>query len=71
MAEKMKLALRRSKEAGGAYALHDAVTGEALPGKIEVQIIQQPQDMTKVVVTFNADARTFKGGFVQIERDDG
>lgn len=70
MAEKMKLALRRSKEAGGSYALHDAVTGEPLPGQIEVQIIQQPQDMTKVVVTFEADAR-LSGGFVQIERDDG
>ncbi|OHV13009.1 hypothetical protein [Kushneria phosphatilytica] len=71
MAEKMKLALRRSKEAGGAYALHDAVTGEPLPGQFEVQIIQQPHELTKVVVTFNADARTFTGGFVQIEEDDG
>ncbi|WP_342594526.1 hypothetical protein AAGT95_16700 [Salinicola lusitanus] len=63
----MKLCLRRSKN-GHSYALHDSNTGEILPAQQRVEVIQEPGDLTKVVVTFVADARA--SSRVQIERDD-
>lgn len=68
MAEPLKLALRRTKN-GAAYALHDVATGELVPAQERIEIIQEPGDLTKVVVTFIADSRA--SSRVQIERDDG
>ena len=48
--------LELKRDAMGQLGLHDAETGQPLTGQMEVQVIQQPRDATRVVVTFLADA---------------
>lgn len=47
-----KLLVKRLEN--GRLALHDAETGEVLSGQSKVEIVQEPGDITRCVVTFAA-----------------
>lgn len=65
--ERMKLTVRRTED--GALALHDAATGCSLPAQTRVDIIQDPGELTEVVVRFVADPRSTAA--LSIEVSDG
>ncbi|SDW17131.1 hypothetical protein SAMN05443545_101285 [Aidingimonas halophila] len=60
-----RLVLRRSQD--GQVALHDAETGEMLESQAHVELIQEPFEVTKVVVTFLAAGN----GGITLDLNDG
>lgn len=63
--ETRKLVVRRDKR--GQLCLHDAETGQMISGQARLQIDQQPNEPTMVVVRLFADPRM--GGAVRIEAE--
>lgn len=43
------------KRQGNHVCLHDAFSGEVLAGQARVQLIQEPNEVTRLVVEFNCD----------------
>ncbi|URD41449.1 hypothetical protein M6G63_18670 [Pseudomonas sp. BYT-5] len=43
------------KREGMHVCLHDAFSGEVLAGQTKVQLIQEPGEVTRLVVEFNCD----------------
>lgn len=66
--DKRKLVLKRTDNKAKALVLHDAQTGEILVGQQSLQVIQEPNELTRIVVTFVADKRS--SDRVDIQCDD-
>lgn len=43
------------KREGMHVCLHDAFSGEVLAGQTKVQLVQEPGEMTRLIVEFNCD----------------
>lgn len=52
------------KRSGLHVCLHDAFSGEVLAGQTKVQLIQEPGQVTRLVVEFNCD-----GNHVRLQGD--
>jgi len=52
------------KREGMHVCLHDAFSGEVLAGQTKVQLIQEPGEVTRLVVEFSCD-----GSYVRLEGD--
>lgn len=68
MMDSRKLILKRGSGKNKALILHDAQTGEPLASQKNVQVIQDPFELTRIVVTFIADKRASNA--VRIQCDD-
>lgn len=60
------LVVRRNKR--GQLCLHDAQTGQPLAAQASLNIVQEPGEVTAVIVRFVADPRAPR--CVRIEADD-
>lgn len=45
------------KRHGIHYCLHDAFSGEVLAGQTQVKLVQEPNEVARLIVEFNCDGR--------------